>query len=276
MIRIIGIIIVFALFAGKTEGQNPVRYLQPIFEKVAIQEDVEFGEVVNFEGKSEKLLLDIYAPEGDTETMRPVILLFHGGGFRPGNDKKQSYIVKFAKDFAQRGFVCVSINYRIRNAPREDKKGTIGDALQDAMTGFNWIKSNQQKLKIDTKKIIVGGGSAGGMLAVNFGCKDNSPTEKWDKSGMIGLINLWGSPDSTYMFSTIDKKDPPIITVHGTVDKLVSYENSLQLTKELDKNKIRNELVTIEGGEHTPVKYYGDFSEKIASFIYGLLRLTNK
>ncbi len=271
MNRIVGMLIVFALFAGKTEGQNPVRYLQPIFEKVDIQEDVEFGEVTNFEGKAEKLLLDIYAPEGDTETIRPVILLFHGGGFRPGNDKKQSYIVKFAKDFAQRGYVCISINYRIRNAPREDKKGTIADALQDAMTGLNWIKSNQQKLKIDTKKIIIGGGSAGGMLAVNFCCKDNTAAEKWDKDGIIGLVNLWGSPDSTYMFSAIDKNDSPIITVHGTADKLVPYENSLQLTRELEQNGIRNELVTIEGGEHTPVKYYADFSVKIASFLFSLL-----
>jgi len=271
MKMIIGIIIVLVLQGYQSKGKDPVRYLQPVFEKVTIQDDIEFGEVTNFEGKSEKLLLDTYAPEGDTETNRPVILLFHGGGFRPGNDKKQSYIVKLAKDFAMRGYVCVSINYRIRNAPREDKKGTIGDALQDAMTGLSWIKANQQKLKIDAKKIIVGGGSAGGMLAVNFCCKDKSATDKWDKSGIIGMVNLWGSPDSTYMFSTIDKKDPPTITIHGTSDKLVPYENSLRLTKEFEKNKIRNELVTIEGGEHTPVKYYGDFSEKIASFLFSLL-----
>jgi len=276
MKKFLGISIALALFAGRTEGKDPVRYLQPLFEKVTIQEDVEFGEVVNFDGKAEKLLLDIYSPEGDTETNRPVILLFHGGGFRPGNDKKQSYIVKIANDFAIRGYVCVSINYRIRNAPREDKKGTIGDAMQDAMSGLNWIRANQQKLKIDAGNIIVGGGSAGGMLAVNFCCKDNSPAEKWDKRGIIALVNLWGSPDSTYMFSTIDKNDPPTISVHGTVDKLVPYENSVQLTKELEKNGIKNELVTIEGGEHTPVKYYDAFSVKIASFIYGLLRLTNK
>lgn len=271
MKKTIGIIIVLALFVVKAEGKEPLRYLQPSFEKVAIQEDIEFGEVTNFEGKAEKLLLDIYAPEGDTETGRPVILLFHGGGFRPGNDKKQSYIVKIANDFAKRGYVCVSVNYRIRNAPREDKKGTIGDAMQDAMSGLNWIRANQQKLKIDTKKIIVGGGSAGGMLAVNFCCKDNSSAEKWDKSGIICLVNLWGSPDPTYMFSTIDKNDPPTITVHGTADKLVPYENSVQLTKELEKNGIKQELVTIEGGEHTPVKYYDDFSVKIASFVFFLL-----
>ena len=258
------------LFSASLHAKDPVRYLHPFFEKVVIQKDIEFGEATNFEGKTEKLLLDVYSPEGDKAKNRPVILWFHGGGFRPGNDKTQSYIVKLANDFAQRGYVCVSINYRVRTAPKDDKKGTMTDALSDAMKGLNWIRSNQKQLKIDSKKIIVGGGSAGGMLAVNFCYKDQTTGEKWDKSGIIGLVDLWGSPEPDYIFSTIDSQDPPTIIVHGTADKLVPFENSVRLQKELETNKIKNELVTIQGGEHTPVKFYGDFAEKIASFLYDL------
>jgi acetyl esterase/lipase len=270
MKKILRIIIVLTLLGYHAEGQNPVRYLQPVFEKVTLSEDIEFGEVTTFDGKTEKLLLDVYSPEGDTEMNRPVILLLHGGGFRPGNDKKQSYIVKFANDFAKRGYVCISINYRVRTAPKEDKKGTMADALEDAMSGLNWIRDNHQKLNIDKKKIIIGGGSAGGMLAVNFCYKDNSAKEKWDKSGIKGLINLWGSPDQTYMFANIDKNDPPTIIVHGTADKLVPYENSVHLAEQLKTNQIKHELVTIEEGEHTPVKFYSEFAEKIAAFIFNL------
>ncbi len=259
-----------SLFTPPLLPTDPVRYLQPIFEKVEIQKDIEFGESTNFEGKTEKLLLDVYSPEGDKANKRPVILWFHGGGFRPGNDKTQSYIVKLATDFAQRGYVCVSVNYRVRTVPKDDKKGTMTDALADAMKGLSWIRSNQKQLKIDLKKIIVGGGSAGGMLAVNFCFKDQTSEEKWDKSGIIGLVDLWGSPEPDYMFSTTDKQDPPTIIIHGTADKLVPFENSVRLQKELESQKIKNELVTIEGGEHTPVKFYGDFVEKIASFIYAL------
>jgi acetyl esterase/lipase len=259
------------LFTPPLLPKEPVRYLLPIFEKVVIQKDIKFGESTNFEGKTEKLLLDVYSPEGDKAKKRPVILWFHGGGFRPGNDKTQSYIVKLANDFARRGYVCVSINYRVRTAPKDDKKGTMTDAIADAMKGLNWIRSNQKQLKIDSKKIIVGGGSAGGMLAVNFCYKDQTTGEKWDKSGIIGLINLWGSPEPGYMFSTIDSQDPPTIVVHGTADKIVPFENSVQLQKELATNQIKHELVGLEGGEHTPVKFYNDFVEKIASFIYDLL-----
>ncbi len=135
----------------------------------------------------------IYAPTGagiGAITFRPVFLLMHGGGFRIGNDKTQSYIVKLATDFAKRGYVCVSINYRIRQNPKDDQPGTMADALEDAMSGLNWIRKNHQQLKIDPQKIIVGGGSAGGMLAVNFCYKDHSASGKWDKSGIIGLVDF--------------------------------------------------------------------------------------
>ena len=261
--------------AQKQEAEKPVRYLQHIFENIDIQKDIQFGEVINFEGKTEKLLLDVYSPAGDTQKNRPVILWFHGGGFRPGNDKTQSYIVKLANDFSKRGYVCVSANYRIRTNPKDDQKGTIANALQDAMSALNWIRKNHQQLNVDLKKIFVGGGSAGGMLSVNFCYKDNSATETWDKSGILGLINLWGSPDASYMFSNIDKNDPPTIIVHGTADKLVSYSNSENLSRQLESLKIKHELVTVEGGEHTPVKFYNDFVEKIAAFIYDLQKNRN-
>ena len=254
--------------ANRPQGSKPIRYLNPFFEQIGIQKNLEFGQTPDFDGKTEKLLLDIYSPKNDKETKRPVILWLHGGGFRPGNDKTQSYIVKLSTEFAKRGYVCIAINYRIRDNPKEDQKGTITDALADAMAGLNWIRTHHKKLGTDNKRIIMGGGSAGGMLAVNFCSKETSAAEKWEKSGILALVNLWGSPDSSYMFSTIGKSDPPTITVHGTADKLVSFDNSVQLQKQLAQFGIRHELVTIVGGEHTPMNHYDDFVEKIAAFIY--------
>jgi len=266
------------IFAGSEAeetktGNEPVRYIDPIFENVDVQKDIAFGEVTNFEGKTEKLLLDVYTPDGDNLSDRPVILWIHGGGFRIGNDKSQGYIVKLATEFAQKGYVCVSINYRVRNNPKDDKPGTMADALEDAMLGLNWIRNNDKKLKTDNTKIIVGGGSAGGMLALNLCYKDNTATEKWDKSGIIGLINLWGSPDESYFVSKVDPKDPPTIIVHGTADESVPYANSEMLVKELEANRVKHELVTIEGAGHTPASHMEEFSKRIASFLYGMTYL---
>jgi len=250
---------------------DSVRYINPIFEKVDVQKDILFCEVANFEGKTEKLLLDVYTPNGDIQSARPVIMWIHGGGFRPGNDKSQNYIVKMATEFAKRGYVCVSINYRVRNNPKEDKSGTLSDALEDAISGLYWIRNNDGKLKIDKTKIIVGGGSAGGMLAVNLCYKDNTASGKWDKSGIIGVVNLWGSPDNSWTVSKVDKNDPPTIIVHGTSDESVPYGNSEQLVKELETNEVKHELIAIAGAGHTPVSHIDEFVKNIAEFLYGLI-----
>lgn len=250
---------------------DSVRYLNPVFTKVDTQKDIEFGEVTNFDGKSEKLLLDVYKPEGDIQTARPVIMWLHGGGFRPGKDKSQNYVVKLSTEFAERGYVCVSINYRVRSNPMVDKKGTISDAMEDAMSGLNWIRNNSGKLNIDKTKIIVGGGSAGGIIAVNFCYSDNTSSTKWDKSGIIGLVDLWGSPDESFAAAKVDESDPPTIIVHGTADKTVSYTNSVKLVNELQINNVKHELVPIEGAGHTPMSYMDVFIKNIAEFLYGLI-----
>ena len=271
LILLILLITPFIEASAVTAGRGPVRYLNPIFEKVEIKRDITFGEAINNDGKAEKLLLDAYTPAGDIQRGRPVILWIHGGGFRYGNDKSQSYIVNMATEFAKRGYVCISINYRVRNNPNDDKQGTIANALEDAMSALNWLRNNRKELKIDKSKIIVGGGSAGGMLAVNLCYKDNTASEKWDKRGIIGLVNLWGSPDESYNVSKVDKNDPPTIIVHGTADQAVSYVNSEKLIKQLEINKVKHELITIDGAGHTPTSHMNEFIKDIANFLYDLI-----
>jgi len=120
--------LVIALSVGKTAVANPfilsyttenqnterVRYVDVVFEKVNIQRDIVFGESINEKGEKELLKLDVYAPEADEMQNRPVIVWIHGGGFRPGNDKTQSYIVEMANRFSRKGYVCLSVDYRLR------------------------------------------------------------------------------------------------------------------------------------------------------------------
>lgn len=58
------------------------------------------------------------------------------------------------------------------------------------------------------------------------------------------------------------RKNFVLSAVHGTEDELVNYANSLKLKAELDKNEVKNELVTIQGVGYTPVKHMDEF-EKI-------------
>lgn len=239
--------------------------------KIKIEKDIVFGKSVNIKGENETLLLDIYSPTEGVVKNRPAILWIHGGGFRIGNDKSQKYIVAMATRFAKRGYVCISINYRVRENPIDDKTGTMKDALEDAMKGLDWFRENSEMLGIDKEKIIVGGGSAGGMIAAHLCFKDDSKTEKWDKSGIIGFINLWGSPDESWGDLPIDKNDPPTIIVHGTEDASVPFLNSEKIIKELNSNGVKNELVAIEGAGHTPASHMDDFEINVAEFLADII-----
>jgi dipeptidyl aminopeptidase/acylaminoacyl peptidase len=47
---------------------------------------------------------------------------------------------------------------------------------------------------------------------------------------------------------------PPILTVHGDSDKTVPYSNATRLHEALNRAGVKNQLVTIRGGDH------GDFN----------------
>ena len=58
-------------------------------------------------------MLDSYfPPESDQRAKRPVIVVMHGGGFT-GGDKQDVDQITYATRMASRGYVVLSINYRL-------------------------------------------------------------------------------------------------------------------------------------------------------------------
>ena len=260
-----------SLFAFLAIMLNPFSGLTQNQDEIKIERDVPFGKTINYTGEKEMLLLEINSPLETAVKNRPAILWMHGGGFGVNYDKSQSYIVEMATRFAKRGYVCLSINYRVRENPKDDKAGTMKDALEDAMKGLNWVRENSKKLGIDKSKIVIGGGSAGGILGNNFCYRDGTKKAKWNKSGILAFVNLWGSPDESWGTYVIDKNDPPMIIVHGTEDASVPYANSLQIIKRLNEVEVKNELIAIEGAGHTPASHMDDFEVKIAKFLSDII-----
>jgi acetyl esterase/lipase len=261
----------FGTLSANGSEDGKVRFLDSIFEIITVRKDVVFGESLTSKGANQILGLDIYSPENDDVQNRPVIVWIHGGGFRFGNDKTQSYIVEMANRFARKGYVCLSIDYRLRENPRDDMQNTVSDAVEDALKALDWLRKNGKLLKVDVSKIIVAGGSAGGVLGCNL-CFNDRPGNANDKTGIVGFVDLWGTPGDAWGELNIDKNDPPTIIVHGTDDKLVAYSNSVQLVEKLKSNQVKHELITIEGAGHTPVAHMDDFEKKIANFLYEIIR----
>ena len=74
--------------------------------------------------KKKAYLFDLFQPfKDDKEPLkRPLIIWMHGGGFKYGS-KSAKNIQLWCKTFAQRGYVCVALNYRL------SKKNTIFNFL---------------------------------------------------------------------------------------------------------------------------------------------------
>ncbi len=86
-------------------------FIDPMFG-VSVTSDVQYGTNVDGLGNSVVLDLDVYQPTGaGLPAQSPAIVLMHGGFFVSGS-KTTSNMIALANEFASRGYVAVSINYR--------------------------------------------------------------------------------------------------------------------------------------------------------------------
>jgi acetyl esterase/lipase len=113
--------------------------------------------------------LEVYFPPAhDAErTKVPAIILFHGGGWQ-GGDLTQFRAA--CQHFAERGLVAVTAEYRMhpKGTPELSDTGESRKrvCIIDARSAIRWLKSKAGEFGIDPQKVIVGGGSAGGHVAM--------------------------------------------------------------------------------------------------------------
>ncbi|MEM7040046.1 MAG: hypothetical protein AAF570_23950, partial [Bacteroidota bacterium] len=88
------------------------RYITEIFSDVDMTSDITYGNNINVIGDNQSLELDIYEPSGDQATLRPLIMLQHGGSFIFG-DKAGPDITAIAEPLARMGYVVASVEYRL-------------------------------------------------------------------------------------------------------------------------------------------------------------------
>ena len=97
----------------------------------------------------------LYAPHSDTAL--PVLLYFHGGGFTVGSLITHDVL---CRQLSRHGHCAVvSLDYRLAPEHR------FPTAQHDAWDALLWLKAQGAELGLDTRRIAVGGDSAGGTLA---------------------------------------------------------------------------------------------------------------
>lgn len=230
---------------------------QADIQDILITSNIEYCKAVDHKGETRSLLLDVYQLPVQKKTLRPVIILIHGGGFG-GGDKgytkpQGSFYPDIAKAFARSGYVALSINYRLwPGCPVDSFHIELSNTISDVSAAVKWINTNRREYGIDTTKIIIGGDSAGGGIAVN--------SSYCNTQLFAGCIDMWGGlppygsgkPKVPVNKCPVTAKTPPTCIIHGTRDPVVPYSTSIDLVALLTAAGIYNELHPLEGAEHYP------------------------
>ena len=140
--------------------------------------------------------MEIYFPPNHdpAKTKVPGLILFHGGGWTGGTLLQFRTACHY---FASRGLVCATAEYRMLSkkvAPAEKIEGNAKKrvCVIDAKSAIRWYKQHADELGIDPKRIITGGGSAGGHIAMlattNPGLNDPGDAKDVDTSVVAYLL----------------------------------------------------------------------------------------
>lgn len=104
------------------------------------------------------LSLDIYAPKA--ANMAPVVVYVHGGYWKAGDKSQTGNLPAF---FCERGFVFVSINYRLAPAAKHPV------IIQDVARAVAWVHDHIAEHGGDPGQIFLTGHSAGAHLVALLG-----------------------------------------------------------------------------------------------------------
>lgn len=295
------------LIAQTPAGCDGKRYIQDVFTDTTMT-TLTYGSAQVL-GNKVDLKMTVVQPKGDVLAKRPVVLLAFGGGFVQG---KRQDMLGFCHAFAKKGFVAVTIDYRLYSflllgLPDSLKiSPTIVQASQDMKAAVRYLYKDAKTsntFKVDTNSIIIGGVSAGAITAMLVGQLDETdPIAPWlndivKKEGGLegasgnpgystkikGIINMSGA---LYQKEWIDKNDAPFISYHGTIDKTVAYgygknvynfygNGSGEMHKQAVKVGVPSVLVTVIGGDHGDIyDPTGKFAANYADFATRMFAFT--
>ena len=108
--------------------------------------------------------LDLAMPSELGDEPRPAIVFIYGGGWQNG-DKRASGFLNPTLSYAEKGYVCITTNYRLTTRER----WRIDHCIADVKNAVRWLRANADKYNIDPTRIGATGNSAGAHLSAMLG-----------------------------------------------------------------------------------------------------------
>jgi acetyl esterase/lipase len=240
---------------------------------VPIQEKLD---LVYGQGGGEELRLDLFAPR-DQEGPFPAVVLLHGGGWTFGG---KGDCRSMCREIAAQGYVAVTVDYRL------SPKYKFPAQIEDVKCAVRWLRANARLYHVNPQAIGAIGSSAGGHLALLAGL--TQPADGLEGEGghpeqsstVQAVVNLYGPTDlsrnnwpaplekvlsefvggnrdqlgvaywTASPLAYVRKGGPPVLTIHGTADPVVPYDQATLLDSALRSAGLTSSLVSLKDKGH--------------------------
>lgn len=234
-----------------------------------------------------ELKLDLAVPAGDGGP-HPMVVFIHGGGWAGGSRLAFRRQIQEAARRGYVG-ATVSyrlMKYDRQNKETTTAEQPFPAQVHDVKAAIRWLRANAKKYHADPERIGVTGFSAGGHLVLMLGLTDKDsglegngghpevssrvqavvnvfgPTEMktaWQQSSVAWIYRLFlgGTPEEAaehYRLASpvtwVSADDPPVLTIHGDLDRLVPVSNARLLDQTMKAAGASHELLILKGQGH--------------------------
>jgi acetyl esterase/lipase len=241
-----------------------------------------------------ELRLDLVQPAA-AKAPGPAVVVIHGGAWREGAKEENR---KLLVDFARRGYVAISPQYRF------SPKDRFPAPVLDVKAAVRWLRSNAAPLKVDPMRIGAMGFSAGGHLALMLGL--TGPEDGFDagvpasapSSRVQAVVAFYppvdlAAPEFTdfakglvkdFLGSTakenpelaakaspitfVSRGDASVLLFQGTSDELVPESGALRFAQALTRAGVSGRVELLLGSKHgfAGVEYTEAMADAFAFF----------
>ena len=242
------------------------------------------------------LKLDLYLPAASPAKRGgwPVVLYFHGGGWRVGS---KSEARRFAGRFTANGIALASVDYRL------SAEAIWPAQIFDSKTAVRWTRANARRYGLDPARIGGFGASAGGHLVALLGTtegvkalEDRGQGSAKESARVQAVCDVSGPVDMTistrnpigklavrgeFGGSAEEKPDlirqadpsryvkggePPFLIIQGARDELVLPAHARKLEAALQAHGDEVSVDLVPDGGHVPLQGEKQQAEIVAFF----------